>query len=62
MKRKTVKLLKKASRERIPVSSLKGKVIPSKKRNLIEKILKKERLEEYDPKKPLSSKKSGMAT
>jgi len=47
MKRKTVKLLKKVSRKRIPVSSLKGKVIPSKKRKLIEKTLKKERLEEY---------------
>jgi len=46
MKRKTVKLLKKVSRDRIPVSSLKGKVIPSKKRKFIERALKKERSEE----------------
>ncbi|NCO67724.1 MAG: hypothetical protein GW873_04130 [Nitrospirae bacterium] len=47
MKRKTVKLLKKASRDRIPVSYLKGKLIPSKKSKLIEKTLKKERLDGY---------------
>ena len=40
MKRKTVKLLKKASRDRIPVSYLKGKLIPSKKSKLIEKNIK----------------------
>ena len=62
MKRKTVKLFKKAYRERIPVSSLKGRVMSSKKSKLLEKASKKDRLEEYDPKKPLSSKKSGMAT
>jgi hypothetical protein len=39
MKRKTVKLYKKASRDRIPISSLKGKIIPPKKRKLIEKTL-----------------------
>ena len=41
MKRETVKLIKKASREKIPVSSLKGKVMPSKKRKLLEEALKK---------------------
>ena len=46
MKRQTVKLLKRASRERIPISSLKGKIIPSKKRKLIEKELKKNNIEE----------------
>lgn len=48
MKKETVKLLKKVSRERIPLSSLKGKVMPSKKRKLIEKTLKKEKLDESD--------------
>lgn len=42
MKKETVKLIKKSSRERIPVSSLKGKVVPSKKRKLMEKALKEE--------------------
>jgi hypothetical protein len=41
----TVKTIRKVSREKIPVSSLKGKVIPSKKRRLIEKALKKNQLE-----------------
>lgn len=41
MKRETVKLIKKASREKIPISSLKGKVMPSKKRKLLEEALKK---------------------
>ncbi len=41
MKKETVKLIKKASREKIPVSSLKGKVMPSKKRKLLEEALKK---------------------
>jgi hypothetical protein len=41
----TVKTIRKVSRERIPVSSLKGKVIPSKKRRLIENALKKNQLE-----------------
>jgi hypothetical protein len=41
----TVKTIRKVSRERIPMSSLKGKVIPSKKRRLIEKALKKNQLE-----------------
>jgi hypothetical protein len=42
MKKETIKLIKKSSREKIPVSSLKGKVVPSMKRKLIEKALKKE--------------------
>jgi len=46
MKKQTVKLLERASRERIPVSSLKGKIIPSKKRKLVEKALKKNSIEE----------------
>jgi hypothetical protein len=41
----TVKTIRKVSRERIPMSSLKGKVIPSKKRRLIEKALKKNQME-----------------
>jgi hypothetical protein len=41
----TIKTIKKISRERIPVSLLKGKVIPSKKRKLIEKALKKNWME-----------------
>jgi hypothetical protein len=45
MKKTTVKLIKKSSREVIPVSLLKGKVIKSKKAKLIEKIFKKEELE-----------------
>jgi hypothetical protein len=46
MKKQTVKLIKRASRDRIPVSSLKGKIIPSKRRKLVEKALKKNRIEE----------------
>lgn len=45
IKRITIKAIKKISRERIPVSSLKGKIIPSKKRKLIEKALKKNQME-----------------
>jgi hypothetical protein len=48
MKKETVKSIKKVSREKIPVSSLKGKVMPSRKRKLIEKALKKERRGEPD--------------
>jgi hypothetical protein len=48
MKKATVKSIKKVSREKIPLSSLKGKVMPSRKRKLIEKALKKERCEESD--------------
>jgi hypothetical protein len=47
MKRQTIKLLKRASRESIPISSLKSKIIPSKKRKLIEKALKKNSTEEH---------------
>ncbi|WP_333652784.1 hypothetical protein [Dissulfurispira sp.] len=42
MKKEAIKLIKKSSREKIPVSSLKGKVVPSKKRKLMEKALKEE--------------------
>ena len=49
MKKQTVKLIKRASRDRIPVSSLKGKIIPSKRRKLVEKALKKNRIEERVP-------------
>jgi hypothetical protein len=46
MKKKTIKSLKRISRERIPLSSLREKVIDSKKRKLLAKALKKETLEE----------------
>ncbi|GEM_PF-2122956 len=46
MKKATVKLLKKASREKIPVSRLVGKVISPKKRKLLEKVLERESREE----------------
>lgn len=39
MQKKTVKLLKKFSRAAVPVSSLKGKVISSKKKLLVEKAI-----------------------
>jgi len=48
MKKEIVKSIKRASREKIPLSSLKGKVMPSRKRKLIEEALKKERGEESD--------------
>jgi len=48
MKKETIKSLKKVSREKIPLPSLRGKVLPSKKRKLIEKALKKERWEQSD--------------
>jgi hypothetical protein len=48
MKKETVKSIKKVSRKKIPLSSLKGKVMPSRKRKLIEEALKKERCEESD--------------
>jgi CRISPR/Cas system CSM-associated protein Csm3 (group 7 of RAMP superfamily) len=41
MKNKKTKILKKVSRRMIPVSSLKGRVMPSRKRKLIEKALKR---------------------
>lgn len=42
MKKETVKLIKKTAREKIPVSSLKGSVILSRKKKLIDKASKKE--------------------
>jgi hypothetical protein len=48
MKKETVKSIKKVSRKKIPLSFLKEKVLPSRKRKLIEKALKKERNEEFD--------------
>ncbi len=42
MKKETIKIIKRLSRKRIPVSSLRGRVIPSKKRKLLERALKKE--------------------
>jgi hypothetical protein len=45
IKKKTIKILKKASREKIPISSLRGKIIPSKKRKLVEKSLKRDILD-----------------
>ena len=48
MKKETVKSIRKVSREKIPVSSLRGKVMPCRKRKLIEKALKKERGEQSD--------------
>ncbi|MBE0425150.1 MAG: hypothetical protein IBX72_00685 [Nitrospirae bacterium] len=47
MKKETVKLLKKTSRKRIPVSFLKGKIMPSRKRKLLEKALKKDSLKDF---------------
>jgi len=47
MKKRIVKLIRKVAREEIPVSSMRGRVIPSKKRKLIEKALKKNQTEEH---------------
>ena len=47
MKKETIKSIKKVSREKIPLSCLKGKVLPSRKRKLIEKALNKEKCEEF---------------
>ncbi|MDI6801022.1 MAG: hypothetical protein QMD01_03040 [Thermodesulfovibrionales bacterium] len=50
MKKEIVKLVKKASRKRIPITQLKGKVMPSKKRRLMEKTLSnEERAEKNSP-------------
>jgi hypothetical protein len=46
MKKITVKLLRKASREQIPVSQLRGRIMSPKKRKLLEKVLEKESREE----------------
>jgi hypothetical protein len=48
MKKRIIKLIRKVAREEIPVSSMKGKVIPSKKRKLIDKALRKNQLQEID--------------
>jgi hypothetical protein len=48
MKKRIIKLIRKVAREEIPVSSMKGKVIPSKKRKLLEKALKKNQSQEHD--------------
>ena len=45
MKRETVKHIKKIAREKIPVSSLKGRVVPSKRKKLIEEAREKEKFE-----------------
>lgn len=42
MRKKTLKILKKVSREMAPTSKLKVRVIPSKRRKLLEKALLKE--------------------
>lgn len=42
MKERRVKTIKKISRKLIPVSSLKGKVIESKKKKLLKKAARKE--------------------
>jgi hypothetical protein len=42
MKKKLIKLIKKSSRETIPSAMLKGKIIPSKKKKLLEKTIKRE--------------------
>jgi len=42
MKKKLVKLIKKSSRETIPTSMLRGKIIPPKKKKLLEKAIEKE--------------------
>ncbi len=41
MKKKTLKILKKISREMAPASKLKARVMPSRRRKLIEKALLK---------------------
>ncbi len=40
MKKQTIKILRKVSREAVPAARLKEKVIPSKRRKLIERALK----------------------
>jgi hypothetical protein len=47
MQKRTIKLIRKAAREEIPVSSLRGKVIPSKKKKLLEKAIKKNQSQEH---------------
>ncbi|MFZ5908038.1 MAG: hypothetical protein ACOYVJ_11665 [Nitrospirota bacterium] len=50
MKKRTIKLIRNLARKEIPVSSLRGKVIPSKKRKLLEKALKKNQSQEENSK------------
>ena len=40
--KKLIKLIKKSSRKTIPSSMLKGKIIPSKKKKLLEKAMERE--------------------
>jgi|WetSurSiteA1Bulk_404760.scaffolds.fasta_scaffold93661_2 hypothetical protein len=47
MKKRIVKLVRKAAREEVPVSSLRGRVLPSKKRKLLDKVLKKNQSQEH---------------
>lgn len=47
MKKDTLKALKKASRKHIPVGRMKEKVIPSKKKKILEKEMEKEAEEEH---------------
>jgi hypothetical protein len=42
MKKDTLKALKKASRKQIPVGRMREKVIPSKKKKILEKEMEKE--------------------
>ena len=49
MKKKMIKSLKRISRKRIPLSTLREKVIDSKKRKRLAKALKKEMQEETAP-------------
>jgi len=46
MKKRIIKLIRKVAREEIPISSMRGKVIPSKKRKLLEKALRKNQSQE----------------
>ena len=45
MKKETIKAIKKVSREKVPLSSLKAKVIQPKKRKLLEEAAKREERE-----------------
>jgi hypothetical protein len=47
MKKDTLKALKKASRKQIPVGRMKEKVIPSKKKKILEKEIEKETGEDH---------------
>ncbi len=45
MKKESIKIFKKTSRKIVPHSFLKGKVMPSRKRKLLEEIFKKDFIE-----------------